>query len=133
MNCDDLELDPDLRHVCGAFVLYTDWRYNGQPIPNGSYFERTKDASSFLGYSTDKVGKNLRQKKGGRDVGWTCLRGMHFISAEVAAAFRPWRLNEEIKRAFPWLSDHINWDCVDPNLPVGEKSRLSAAQLDYSI
>jgi hypothetical protein len=77
--------DTPLSRICGVFVTYPVEPNRRNGLMTGDYFPSSKEASLFLGRSSDVLGKRLRQARGGKD-GIAVLSGILFITAKDALA-----------------------------------------------
>jgi hypothetical protein len=94
------------RRVHGVFVVMTYKDYRGRPLPTATYFRSTLEASRFLGYSSDAVGRDVRKHQ---RMGWESFaekRGVLFITARDVSSRAynyPDPLMDQLHRLFPSL------------------------------
>jgi hypothetical protein len=90
------------RRVHGVFIVKTNRDYRGEQLPMATYFRSTLEASRFLGYSSDAVGRDIRKH---RRMGWESFaekRGVLFITAaHVSSSDYPACYKDQLRRLFP--------------------------------
>ena len=137
---DDEGLNPmPPRRLSGVFAVgIIPGLYRGPAPAYGRYFHSTMDASRFLGYSYDALGKELWQHRSAVCRGSAGLRGLVFTTATEAYRMADKQLEPHLRSVFPFLFDE--WGCAPGRnrrrarparlRPVGDAGQ---EQWDYAI